>query len=36
LKLALQILEVGISQRITDGIRDFELLPYWITGYGCW
>ncbi|MEH1990177.1 hypothetical protein [Nostoc sp.] len=37
LKLALQRLEVSTSQRITDGIRDFELLlPWCITGYGCW
>ncbi|MBD2249272.1 hypothetical protein [Nostoc sp. FACHB-888] len=29
--MALQRLGISISQRITDGIRDFELLPWCIT-----
>ncbi|MEH1950860.1 MAG: hypothetical protein V7K77_28475 [Nostoc sp.] len=36
LKLALQRLEISTSQRITDSIREFELLLWWVTGYGCW
>ncbi|MEH2003407.1 MAG: hypothetical protein V7L00_32660 [Nostoc sp.] len=32
LKLALQKLEASISQRIKDGIRDFEPLPWRGTG----
>jgi hypothetical protein len=35
LKLALQRLEVSISQRITDGIRESQLLPCWHTEHGC-
>ncbi|WP_445627723.1 hypothetical protein [Nostoc sp. DSM 114167] len=31
LKLTLQSLEVSISQRITDGICGFELLPWLAT-----
>ncbi|MDZ7968586.1 hypothetical protein [Nostoc sp. ChiSLP03a] len=33
MKLALQSLEVSISQRIIDGICGFELLPWLATPY---
>ncbi|MEH2119001.1 hypothetical protein [Nostoc sp.] len=36
MKLPLQSLEVSISQRITDGNCDFELLLWWDAGHGCW